>query len=282
MPDACDACPGSDDGDDYDGDGTPDDCDPCPIDALDDSDGDGICDSDELDSDLDGDLDLVIANGHVLDNIELYDPHQTFAQPAQLFENLGRGKFRNLREQVGYKLTELLKVPAAPPEAIQKETAETLLRKLVEQNDPQYRAASYILAVMLERKRLLKVKAQSNEGGVRVFIYEQPKTGDVFTITDPNLQLNQLEAVQRDVAHLLEHVARPGLPIDERRQAIGNPDVLEDTPHDRDHLVEQYIAALVTDIERRALPAASSIFVIIALTVPFPCVVWSPTTTARP
>jgi len=94
--------------------------------------------------------------------------------------------------------------PALPPDAIQKDTAESLLRKLVEKNDPQHRAVSYILAVMLERKRLLKVKAQTNEGGQRVFIYEQPKTGDIFTIPDPNLQLNQLDEVQRQVAHLLE------------------------------------------------------------------------------
>src|SRR5262245_37091170 len=46
--------------------------------------------------------------------------------------------------------------PPAPPEAIQKETAETLLRKLIELNDPKHGAACFILAVMLERKRLLK------------------------------------------------------------------------------------------------------------------------------
>ena len=103
--------------------------------------------------------------------------------------------------------------PAAPPDAIQKENAETLLRKLTEQHDPQYRATCYILAVMLERKRLLKVKSQSNDGGQRVFIYEQPKTGDVFTIPDPNLQLNQLEEVQRQVAHLLEHGLNPPTPL---------------------------------------------------------------------
>ncbi|MFA6543581.1 MAG: hypothetical protein WCS99_04100 [Limisphaerales bacterium] len=94
--------------------------------------------------------------------------------------------------------------PAAPPDAIQKENAETLLRKLMEKNDPQYRGAAFILAVMLERKKLLKVKAQLKENGVRVFIYEQPKTGDVFTIPDPDLQLTQLEAVQRQVAALME------------------------------------------------------------------------------
>ena len=91
------------------------------------------------------------------------------------------------------------------PAAIQKENAESVLRKLMEKNDPQYRAAAYILAVMLERKKILKVKAQLRENGVRVFVYEQPKTGDVFTIPDPELQLNQLEAVQRQVAALMEH-----------------------------------------------------------------------------
>ena len=99
--------------------------------------------------------------------------------------------------------------PPAPAEAIQKETAEVLLRKLIELNDPRYIPAGYILAVMLERKRLLKVKEQLVREGQRVFIYEQPGTGDVFTIIDPALQLNQLEQVQRDVAALLEHGLNP-------------------------------------------------------------------------
>src|SRR5262249_42535791 len=80
-----------------------------------------------------------------------------------------------------------------------------LLRKLIELNDPKYAAVGYILAVMLERKRLLKVKEQFQRDGQRVFVYEHPRTGDLFTIPDPSLQLSQLEQVQRDVAALLEH-----------------------------------------------------------------------------
>src|ERR1700742_3838467 len=79
--------------------------------------------------------------------------------------------------------------PAAPPDPIQKESAEGLLRKLIEDGDPKHGPVCYILAVMLERKRLLKVKEQTKRDGFRVFVYEQPKTGDIFTITDPNLQL---------------------------------------------------------------------------------------------
>ncbi len=112
--------------------------------------------------------------------------------------------------------------PRPPSDPIQKETAESLLRKLIELNDPKYIAAGYILAVMLERKRLLKVKEQLVRDGQRVFIYEQPKTGDVFTITDPKLQLDQLEAVQHDVAALLEHGLNPPAPEPPSPDAVGN------------------------------------------------------------
>lgn len=102
--------------------------------------------------------------------------------------------------------------PPAPVEAIQKDTAETLLRKLIELNDPKHIPAGYILAVMLERKRILKVKEQLQREGQRVFVYEQPKTGDIFTIADPALRLDQLEQVQHDVAALLEHGFNPPAP----------------------------------------------------------------------
>ncbi len=101
--------------------------------------------------------------------------------------------------------------PAAPPEAIAKGDAEALLRKLVERRDERHAPACYILAVMLERKRILKVKQQLRENGKRVFVYEQSRTGDIFAIVDPDLHLEQLEAVQRDVADLLEN----GLPSTE-------------------------------------------------------------------
>jgi hypothetical protein len=115
--------------------------------------------------------------------------------------------------------------PVPVVEAIQKDTAETLLRKLIEQNDPRYAPAGFILAVMLERKRILKVKEQINRDGRRVFIYEQPKTGDIFTIADPDLRLDQLEQVQRDVAQLLEHGLNP--PTAQPAEAAPAPEAAE-------------------------------------------------------
>jgi hypothetical protein len=115
---------------------------------------------------------------------------------------------------------------AAPPEAIRRDDAESLLRALLARGDARHAGAVYILAVMLERKRLLKVKAQTRESGRRITLYEQPKTGDVFAVADPELQLSQLEAVQRDVASLLEH----GLPALEVEAAPPLPGAPEEEP----------------------------------------------------
>ena len=101
--------------------------------------------------------------------------------------------------------------PPPTPDAIQKDTAESLLRKLVERNDAELLAASYILAVMLERKRIIKVKNEfRDDEGRRIHVYEHPKSGDVFSIPDPDLRLDQLQTVQLQVADLMER----GLPGD--------------------------------------------------------------------
>jgi hypothetical protein len=120
--------------------------------------------------------------------------------------------------------------PPPPSEAIRRETAESLLRKLIELNDPHYIPTAYILAAMLERKRVLKVKEQLVRDGQRVFIYEQPGTGDVFTIVDPGLQLNQLDAVQHDVAALLEHGLNPPPGVSAPTDAAPAGEVSADVP----------------------------------------------------
>jgi hypothetical protein len=97
------------------------------------------------------------------------------------------------------------KLPALPaPEPIQKETAETLLRKLVESSDPAHAAARYILAVMLERKRILKHRDTVREqNGNELLVYEHAGTGESFTIPDPHLRLDQLAQVQQEITAVL-------------------------------------------------------------------------------
>ena len=50
--------------------------------------------------DNDGDLDIYVTNGHVIDNVQLYQPKLTYAQKDLLYENLG-GRFRDITAQAG-------------------------------------------------------------------------------------------------------------------------------------------------------------------------------------
>jgi len=45
------------------------------------------------DFDQDADLDVAVANGHIIDNIELFDKNTTYKQPNQVFANQGTGRF---------------------------------------------------------------------------------------------------------------------------------------------------------------------------------------------
>lgn len=162
--------------------------------------------------------------------------HQHAYDRRDLCEACWNGRYQNATGEPGY-VSHWVGIYAAPPppapEPIGRETAESLLRKLVEQNDPAHTGARYILAAMLERKRLLKVKAQLREDGRRVFVYEHPASGDLFQIADPELRLDQLEEVQRDVAQLLEQGLNPPPPAAASAEAAPGAGSVETPASDR-------------------------------------------------
>jgi hypothetical protein len=54
-----------------------------------------------MDYDNDGLRDIFMANGHVLDNIQRYHAETQYAEPKQMFRNLGGGIFQNVSDQLG-------------------------------------------------------------------------------------------------------------------------------------------------------------------------------------
>jgi hypothetical protein len=54
-----------------------------------------------MDFDNDGRRDLFMANGHVLDNIQLYHAETRYAEPKLMFRNAGAGMFENVSDQLG-------------------------------------------------------------------------------------------------------------------------------------------------------------------------------------
>lgn len=142
--------------------------------------------------------------------------------------------------------------PPPAPEAVPRESAEAFLRHLLSQARdvdgrpaPEVRRTCYFLALMLERKRILKpidpkvaaqkeadLAAEETESGAegndenpsthaptvadqiqnatdaasgadKVLVYEHAKTGEIFVLIDPEMRLDQLEEVQKEVAEML-------------------------------------------------------------------------------
>ncbi|HSI87037.1 MAG: hypothetical protein ACAI35_04050 [Candidatus Methylacidiphilales bacterium] len=89
-------------------------------------------------------------------------------------------------------------------EPMKKGDAEALLRRLLEEDNPAHRNVRYILALMLERKRILKPLDSRREDDRDFNIYVHAVTGDNFIIEDPGLSLQQLGPVQDEVAEMLK------------------------------------------------------------------------------
>ncbi len=93
--------------------------------------------------------------------------------------------------------------PDGKAEIAPREDALSMLQRLIEEGNPYTENARYILAAMLERKRVLSPKdRKETEEGI-MLIYENKKTGEIYIVRDPELRLDEVAGVQEEVATLL-------------------------------------------------------------------------------
>lgn len=92
--------------------------------------------------------------------------------------------------------------------AAEKLSAEEILRRLIEEDEDHTENTRYILAVMLERQKLLReTDSQRTPHGI-IRVYEHRKTGEVMIVKDPDIPLDQIQKVQEEVIILLENNGR--------------------------------------------------------------------------
>jgi len=90
--------------------------------------------------------------------------------------------------------------PARAPEPLPKDDVESLLRRLIAEQDPASVSVRYILALMLERKRILR-PVESRDAGL--LVYEHADTGESFVVANPGLSLESIPAIQSEVYGML-------------------------------------------------------------------------------
>lgn len=110
---------------------------------------------------------------------------------------------------------------------VEKISPEELLVRLIEEDEDHTENTRYILAVMLERQKLLRETDNQRTPNGILRVYEHRKTGEVFLVRDPDIPLSQVEAVQNEVFILLENNGRtpqPDIPAEPEAEPGESPE----------------------------------------------------------
>lgn len=98
----------------------------------------------------------------------------------------------------------------APPqeaEAVSKDDAEAELRRLMENRQPGDTKLCYLLALMLERKRVLKARERvSGADGSKLVIYEHALTQETLMIPEVDFKLSELDALRDELSSGISHI----------------------------------------------------------------------------
>jgi hypothetical protein len=100
---------------------------------------------------------------------------------------------------------------------------EEILVRLVEEDEDHTENTRYILAVMLERKKLLRETDHQRTPNGILRVYEHRKTGEIYLIRDPDIPLSEVESVQNEVFILLENNGRSPEPVIPEETPAENP-----------------------------------------------------------
>ncbi|GAB4244796.1 MAG: hypothetical protein OHK005_09800 [Candidatus Methylacidiphilales bacterium] len=89
--------------------------------------------------------------------------------------------------------------PPPEPETVDRTDAESELRRLLESEQEADQKVSFLLAAMLERKRILRVQDRLKVGGVKKVIYVHTGTQETFVVPEPEIKLTELDQLKAEL-----------------------------------------------------------------------------------
>lgn len=141
-------------------------------------------------------------------------------------------------EHFSYWQTHYRKViPITKEDPVKRDQIELMLKKYITSESPAHKNLCYILAAMLERKRIISQKDTTTDpSGQKILVYEQNKTGETFLILDPQLKLNEIGGVQQQVKALLDEEAQQAAAA---TQPEAENEISEQSEEDEESVPEQ-------------------------------------------
>lgn len=96
------------------------------------------------------------------------------------------------------------------------ERFEAALRRYIVSQEPKDQKFTYVLALLLERKKILihRESIIKDEEKKNFLVYEHSQTGETFVVEDPRLSLNQVDEFQKELKDLLAREFQPEISAD--------------------------------------------------------------------
>lgn len=132
----------------------------------------------------------------------LFDENNTFVRKDYCGLCWGKDKGSSL---FSFWKTRVPKRDKPPQKFVNNEVFLDMFARLNGKNEPNQRNLQYVLALYLIRKKIFKLKSFIKENGEEFITLYYPKEDKEFSVYNPNLKEEEIEAITSEMSQLLNY-----------------------------------------------------------------------------
>jgi hypothetical protein len=121
-------------------------------------------------------------------------------------------EFQHSPDELSFWKSQFKASPPADQEAVGKEDAESELRRLLAEPDMADAKVCFLLALLLERKRILKARERYARDGQKFVLYEHMGTQETFIVPEVEFKLADLDLLREELNRQNSRIFTVSLP----------------------------------------------------------------------
>jgi hypothetical protein len=128
--------------------------------------------------------------------------------------------FQHSNDELSFWKSQFKASAPAAAEAVGKEDAESELRRLLAEPNAADAKVCFLLALLLERKRILKARERYSRDGVKHVLYEHMGTQETFIVPEVEFKLADLDLLREELNRQNSRIFTVSLPADAAPEAV--------------------------------------------------------------
>jgi len=124
-------------------------------------------------------------------------------------------QFQHSPDELSFWRSQFKASPPAAAEAVGKEDAESELRRLLSEPKAADVKVCFLLALLLERKRILKARERYARDGQKYVLYEHMGTQETFIVPEVEFKLADLDSLREELNSQNSRIFTVSLPAGE-------------------------------------------------------------------